>query len=169
MKGNTPFIGVLETYVEGITNLFKPKAKRNKNEQPGNIIKYKAYNMLVEENYGLNINAFGEAQLIDHTFEYDEELGYGVGTLTFDKEVTTIIGDNGIVTWDHNSNILEIILPNTITTIENIGNIAGTVNIPKYLEVMGKAAFYSCRGMTNVVIPKTVRQIGESPFRGHNS
>lgn len=172
MKGNTPFIGVLETYVEGITNLFKPKVKKNKNEQPGNVVKYKAYSILSEMDYGLNPYAFGDAEIIDHTFEYNEELGYGIGTITFDKEITTIGNTNsssGIIGWDHSSNVKEIILPNTVKTIYQVGSISGYVNIPDGVEYIEDNAFSSCRNIEGkeIIIPKSVTHIGQHVFKSY--
>lgn len=81
-------------------------------KEPGNVIRYTATEQLEEGAYGFQPSMFGDAVLVDHTF-----VG-GVGTITFDKDITEIV--LGAIN-DSFGVLTSLEIPATVEAIENIG------------------------------------------------
>ena len=68
------------------------------------------------------------------------------------------------------TDIVEIIIPNSVTTIGDYGfsqcSSLTSVTIPNSVTSIGKHAFYQCSGLTSVTIPDNVTSIGEYAFDG---
>ena len=114
------------------------------------------------------------------------------GTVTYEGVTYTVIGIEGSAFNSISQKIKKIILPETITYIENnafsgcntleaidlsdsikvIGDYAFencqnlfSITLPASLETIGSGAFYRCTGLTGtLVIPKKVNTIGNSAF-----
>ena len=96
---------------------------------------------------------------------------------------------------DENTEITEIIIPNSVTSIgnyafyicsgltsitipnsvTNIGSYAfvgcnglTSVNIPNSVTSIGNYAFFGCHGLTSIIIPNSVTTLGESAFQNCN-
>ena len=81
-------------------------------KEPGNVIRYTATEQLEEGAYGFQPSMFGDAVLVDHTFVD------GVGTITFDKDITEIV--LGAIN-DSFGVLTSLEIPATVEAIENIG------------------------------------------------
>jgi len=81
----------------------------------------------------------------------------------------------GSSAFRNNKNITSIVIPNTVTTIDNgastaaVGAFSGcsnlsSVTLSNSLTKIGSNAFASCSKLTSIVIPNSVTSIGESAF-----
>ena len=93
----------------------------------------------------------------------------GKGTITFDKDVTTI-GRNAFFA---RYNLESIILPNGITSIDDDAffgcNSLKSIVIPDSVIDIGVQAFRGCYSLVGIVIPDSVTSIGGSAFSGCSS
>ncbi len=83
---------------------------------------------------------------------------------TYNGKTVTTIGKNCFM---YETVIMEVILPDTITTIEEHAFSADnleTINLPEGLVVIGDYAFSSNNEIKEIIIPSTVISIGESVF-----
>lgn len=105
---------------------------------PMNIITYYATDKLVETTSagvsGLCVNAFN-SPMVSHEFVD------GVGTITFEEDITTI----GNYAFYDCKGLTSINIPDSVTSI-------------------GSDAFYGCTGLTSIVIPDSVTSIGDKAF-----
>ena len=66
--------------------------------------------------------------------------------------------------------VIEVILPNTITTIKDgaFTNLTAlkTVNLPNSITTIGASAFSGCIGLASISIPNSVTSVGASAFSG---
>ena len=71
---------------------------------------------------------------------------------------------------DENTEIKELIIPNSVTSIENYAfeGCSGltSVTIPNSVTSIGSKAFRDCSGLTSVTIPNSVTSIGSEAFSG---
>lgn len=126
-----------------------------------NVITYTATYKLDETTYshssGLHTNAFN-VSISSHTFSN------GIGTITFNGEVTTI-GDDAFK-WC--KGMTSITIPNSVTTIEGYAFYQcyglTSITIPNSVTTIGNGAFYDCTGLTLVTIPNSVTTIGDYAF-----
>lgn len=105
--------------------------------------------------------------------------GYGGGlsetievpaTVTYNNEEYTVtaIGDNAFKNF---GNLIEIILPNTITSIgvRSFQNCRqATINIPESLSSLGEGAFTDCDNLTEVTLPATLTSVPALAFYSCN-
>lgn len=105
--------------------------------------------------------------------------GYGGGlsetievpaTVTYNNEEYTVtaIGDNAFKNF---GNLIEIILPNTITSIgvRSFQNCRQTtINIPESLSSLGEGAFTDCDNLTEVTLPATLTSVPALAFYSCN-
>ena len=116
-------------------------------------------NIVNPEVYDTDIfNVFG-ANIISNTYEN------GVGTITFDRPLTTI-GDNAFGFSGYY--LTSIKLPNTVTSIGS-GAFWGCsylteFTIPENVTTIGRDAFSSCEALTEITIPKSVTSIEPQIF-----
>ena len=117
----------------------------------------------------------GEIITIDTTYySYEEMFGAniisntyenGVGTITFDRPLTTI-GDNAFGFSGHY--LTSIKLPNTVTSIgsDAFGGCyyLTEFTIPENVTTIGRDAFSSCEALTEITIPKSVTSIEPQIF-----
>ena len=80
-----------------------------------------------------------------------------------EKNVTNI----GIAQFKE-SNIKEVLIPNSVTSIdsytfENCTGLA-SINLPNSIESIGKYAFQNCTSLTSITIPKSVTSISDNAF-----
>ena len=70
----------------------------------------------------------------------------------------------------YKTDIVEIIIPNSVTTIGDYGfsecSSLTSVTIPNSVTSIGECAFYHCSSMTSVTIGNSVESIGEQAFGG---
>lgn len=138
-----------------------------KNSEPNNVITYYASSKLAEitsdsYNGGVRMNAF-DSQIVSHTFSD------GVGTITFASDVSVI----GSYAFAYTTNLTNIILPKTITTLKNhaFRNCSGLVEIDlsgyENLQRIEAQAFNFASTSNKVLIPSNVTYIGDYGFSGN--
>lgn len=121
----------------------------------GNTITYTTSDELLLE--PANSEAFG-ANIIDNKYEN------GIGTITFDGEVTSI-GTSAFI-W--HTSLTSIEIPESVTSIEEgafyyCTNLASLV-IPSNVTSIGSQAFQTCLSLSSIVIPSSVSTIGNYAF-----
>ena len=79
-------------------------------------------------------------------------------------------GEHDYSGWRENSNPLDIVIPNSVTSIGNRAFYRCTgltsITIPNSVTSIGNSAFYGCTGLTSITIPNSVTSIGNSAFYG---
>jgi len=97
----------------------------------------------------------------------------GVHTVKYELYDETKLGNNALVF--NSSNLIEIIIPNSITSIgnsafQNCNNLTSIV-IPNSVTSIGSSAFQSCSGLISITIPDSVTNIGKQAFYcfGHDA
>lgn len=104
-------------------------------------------------------------QVLSFTYEYDGCFG----TITFDGELATILGDDSLQLYAFKdcNNLKGITLPEGLTTIGNKAfnnaHIFG-VTIPASVTTIGESAFEGCIFIGSITIPASVTTIAESAF-----
>ncbi len=73
-------------------------------------------------------------------------------------------------TFYHNTNLVNLIIPNNITEIEDYA-FSGCTRLKKItfqegLKFIGNFAFYDCSSLTDIIIPNSITEIGDCAFRG---
>ena len=130
---------------------------------PTRMITYTANEKLTEtistSNSGLRINAFNTT-IVSH------ELVDGVGTIVFEKDVTSV----GEYAFYGCSGLTSIVIPDSVTYIGK-GAFADctsliSINIPDGVTSIGGQTFVACSGLTSVVIGSGVTSIEETAFGG---
>ncbi len=83
------------------------------------------------------------------------------------KYQVTAIGNTA---FNHRSDIITAVIPNSVTSIDNLAFCECTnltsVTIPNSVTSIGNRAFQRCRSLTSVTIPNSVTSIGEFTFDG---
>lgn len=84
-------------------------------------------------------------------------------------EDQTVIGIDSFFAFRSNATITSVIIPSTITRIED-GTFRDctaltSVTLPDTMTEIGTSAFKNCSALTSIVIPDTVIQIGDSAFK----
>lgn len=106
---------------------------------------------------GLHTNAFN-VSITSHEFSN------GVGTITFDGEVTTI----GFRAFYECDGLTSVSIPNSVTTIGERAfyGCSGltSVTIPNSVTTIESSAFYHCSCLTSVIIPSSITTIGSLTF-----
>ena len=126
-----------------------------------NVITYTASAKLTETtssySSGLHTNAFN-VEKTNHTF------AYGIGTITFDGDVTTI----GSYAFYKCSGLTSVTIPASVTSIGNYAfyECSGltSITIPASVTTIKEGAFSGCSGLTSVTIPSSVTTIEEGVF-----
>ncbi|MBQ0076803.1 MAG: leucine-rich repeat protein [Bacteroidales bacterium] len=126
-----------------------------------NTITYTATEKLAETTdsvtNGLHVNAFNVA-ISSHTFSN------GVGTITFDGEVTTI----GNSAFEGCSGLTSVTIPSSVTTIGSYAFYEciklTSITIPNFVTTIGEGAFFLCAQLTSITIPNSVTTIGDDAF-----
>ncbi len=108
-------------------------------------------------NNGVDYYSMFGANIISNTYEN------GVGTITFDAPVTTI-GSRVF----NNSNLRTIILPNSITTIQDdafadCGSLE-SITLPRNLKSIGYGAFRMCSHLQSIEFPEGLESIEGHAF-----
>ena len=98
------------------------------------------------------------------TYDYiSDDSRERIETIKLPESVTKI----GIVTFAACPNLKAVDMPG-VKTIEreafSQSGILGTLDLPETLEEIGDFAFFYCRGLTEITIPKNVKKIGEGAF-----
>ena len=90
----------------------------------------------------------------------------GVGVLTFDDDITSIVNCE----FDGCTSLTSIIIPNSVTSIgyEAFSDCTGltSVTIGNSVTSIGSSAFKYCSGLTSITIGNSVTSIGHSAFNG---
>ena len=128
---------------------------------PTNQIQYTTFDesiLTIDTTYYTYEDLFG-ANIISNTYEN------GVGTITFDRPLTTI-GNNAF--GGSGYYLTSIKLPNTVTSIGS-GAFWGCYyltefTIPENVTTIGRDAFSSCEALTEITIPKSVTSIEPQIF-----
>lgn len=135
--------------------------------KPNNIITYMASEKLVEttsdKSSGLHTNKFsganGALTITSHEFEN------GVGTVTFDDDVTSI----GTYAFYNCTNLTGVDIPDSVTSIDEDAfrrcSSLTSVTIPDSVTNIGTSVFNECSGLTSVTIGSGVTSISDYAFQ----
>ncbi len=116
--------------------------------------------------YGSHVSADNRCLILGDKLVYFAHYNLGASKYTL-AEPVKVIG-RGAFYNQNNSTLKELILPETVETIENsIIGLTGieTIQLPSSLKVIGDEAFFAAYNLTRLTVPASVESLGSTVFQ----